>query len=261
MHPVLFSIGGFAFVASPVFAGLGAILAFLYVRHEKGYAGLSEDGLWDLMLLLALGTIAGSFIMYFFFYGGGMERNLPRIWSRGFCTSGAFYGAYWGALAGCFAASRWKSLSFPKIADIVANAAPLGLSLTRVGCLLQGCCHGKITTGPLYIVFTDPRSSVRHGMLNMPLHPTQLYESAGALLIFLFSHYYILARSKRKELPAGYAFAATTLFYAALRFSTDFLRGKDPGTFQPFGLTTAQFVSIMGAGLAFGLAWRWKKAS
>jgi phosphatidylglycerol:prolipoprotein diacylglycerol transferase len=261
MHPVLFSIGGFDFVASPVFAGLGAILAFLYVRREKGYPGLSEEGLWDLLLLLALGTLAGSFAMYFFFYGGGVARNLPRIWSRGFCTSGAFYGAYWGAMAGCLAASRWRSSSFRKVADIVANAAPLGLSLTRVGCLLQGCCHGKITTRPVYIVFMDPRSSVRHGMLHMPLHPTQVYEAAGALLIFLFAHHFVLARSKRNELPAGYSFAATTILYAALRFCTDFLRGKDPGTFQPFGLTTAQVVSVMGAALAFGLALRWKRAS
>ena len=62
----------------------------------------------------------------------------------------------------------------------------LGYMVGRLGCLAAGCCYGRPTDVAWAITFTDPAAAVNVGTpLNVPLHPTQLYEAAAGLVIFL----------------------------------------------------------------------------
>ena len=118
----------------------------------------------------------------------------------------------------------------------------------RFGCLFAGCCYGKPTTKPWGITFTDPYAASYVGTpLEIPLHPTQLYE-AGAELIILI----VLLVTERKGRPyPGRTFWLYMLLYAISRYIIEIFRGDDRGTVGIF--STSQFISIILAPLAIGM--------
>jgi phosphatidylglycerol:prolipoprotein diacylglycerol transferase len=73
-------------------------------------------------------------------------------------------------------------LPFIKLADVGAPVLAIGAAFGRVGCFLAGCCYGQPTSCPLGVCFIS--RTVPAALRDLPLHPTQLYESAGLLLIF-----------------------------------------------------------------------------
>ena len=80
--------------------------------------------------------------------------------------------------------------------------------------------------------------------LNIPLHPTQLYEAGAELLILVW-----LLATERKGRPfPGRAFWGYMLLYAISRFIIEFYRGDERGTVGMF--STSQFISIVLAPLA-----------
>ena len=111
--------------------------------------------------------------------------------------------------------------------------------------LFAGCCFGKPTNVPWAITFTDPFANANVGTpLNVPLHPTQLYEAGAELLILG-----VLLFTEKKGRPfAGRTFWLYMLLYAISRFIIEFYRGDDRG--MVFGFSTSQFISILLAPLA-----------
>jgi phosphatidylglycerol:prolipoprotein diacylglycerol transferase len=263
VRPILFSIGQFDFVVSPIFAGLGALLAFYYCWRQRAHLQLSEDDFWQLMLWLSAGTFLGGILLYFFFFGGGVSGNINYMLKRHTFRGGAFYGNFWGAFLALVLFARVKSASLPRMADIVGTAAPLALSLSRIGCFLQGCCHGIPTLLPWGVEFTHPRSSVRKFLLGIPLHPTQIYEMVAAFSVFCTVHFLVLPRIRSKKLPVGSAFCVSAGAYALLRFGIEFLRGRDRGVFRPLGLSSNQVFALLSLAAAVWLYQQWqrKKAS
>jgi len=160
---------------------------------------------------------------------------------------------YSGALAilaamrlGCrlFGLSPWPLL------DAVCRYAPLGHAFGRLGCFFGGCCFGAPTTCALGIRFpAGSPAFVQHrlaGLLapdavaSLPVHPSQLYEALGNLLLFAL----LAARSKwRGGPPPGRITTLYLLGYALLRFSLEFLRGDTiRGVY--YGLSTSQYVAL-----------------
>jgi phosphatidylglycerol:prolipoprotein diacylglycerol transferase len=126
---------------------------------------------------------------------------------------------------------------------------PVGLGFGRMGCLLAGCCFGNSWDSPFALVFPpdSPASELqfREGLLDSPLqaslpvHPTQIYESAASLAIAAFLLLYLHGR-KRYD---GYIFVAFTVLYALARFVLEFWRADDRGGL--FGLSTSQLIGIV----------------
>jgi phosphatidylglycerol:prolipoprotein diacylglycerol transferase len=121
----------------------------------------------------------------------------------------------------------------------------------RLGCLMAGCCYGKPTTVAWAITFTDPAANFNVGTpLNVPLHPTQLYESAAGLVILLA----LLAIERRANSYAGRTFWSFVGLYAVLRFVIEFYRGDDRGLV--FGaISTSQFISLILLPLSLFMLW------
>jgi phosphatidylglycerol:prolipoprotein diacylglycerol transferase len=245
MLHILFSGCGFEVTAAPVFAGLAGLAAFLCLRSFRRRMGLSPDDLWDLVLALVLGVIGGALLFYAAFYNGGFTRNLPVLFGGRRIPGGSFWGSFWAALAFTYAFCRIKKIEYRPVADAVALSSMLALSIMRVGCFLHGCCYGAPTALPWGVRFTDPRCSVAAPFLGTPLHPSQLYESLGSLVIFL-TVYFAFYRAGR--LKPGGVFVLATVSYSILRFFVDFARGGDRGLFFPASyLTTAQIIAILSA--------------
>ena len=255
MRPILLSFAGFDIFAAPVFAGLAAIAAAVYVHRFRAHAELSSERYWDLMVPLAIGTIGGGVLFYFLFYGGGPAKNVAYILRTHRIGGGAFYGDLTGAVLAAWAVWRFKGLPFRRVADLIGGAAPLGLAVMRLGCFQHGCCFGRKTDAAWAVTFTDERSAIKRLLLESPIHPSQLYEAALAGLIFVVVHFGVFPRVKAGRLPVGSAFLAFLGLYATARFGLDFFRGSDPGIIRPFGLTTAQSCALGSLAVA---AFLWK---
>ena len=68
--------------------------------------------------------------------------------------------------------------------DFVALSLPIPLLLTKVGCLLNGCCYGTASTMPWALTFPEGADTSTPGI---PLHPTQIYEilvAVGIIIVF-----------------------------------------------------------------------------
>ncbi len=104
------------------------------------------------------------------------------------------------------------------------------------------------------MTFTNPYSARLVGVpLYIPLHPTQLYEAAALLVIFVF----LLWLWRRRSFD-GQIFAAFILLYAAARFGLEFFRG-DPRSKLLGGLLSApQAISIALVVLA-AVFWWWQR--
>ena len=95
--------------------------------------------------------------------------------------------------------------------DMIAICAPVGQAIGRIGCFLNGCCYGSETQGWWGVKFS---------CLENPVHPTELYLSAGDLLVFFILYLFYREKHQEGEITGWYL-----IFFGSLRYGIDFLRG------------------------------------
>ena len=125
-------------------------------------------------------------------------------------------------------------------ADLVAPSLAFGYAVARIGCFLNGCCHGGPTDFIGGIDFP-------HDDVAGPIHPVQLYASVGSFLLGLI----LLWLTPKIRVPGHLAMWYLVL-YSVLRSAMEhFRRGF---TAEPWGpvsfLTQAQAFSILVAVIA-----------
>ncbi len=167
-----------------------------------------------------------------------------RFWAGGLTYYGGFIGA---ALASWYLLKKDR---FPywRAADMAGFVVPVGLAFGRMGCLLAGCCFGVRTDSALGLVFPGnspaSESQFKAGDLtsmhqhSLPVHPTQIYESAASLATAAFCLLYVHPR-KRYD---GQVFLAFVALYAGARFVLEFWRSDDRG--GVLGLSTSQLIGL-----------------
>jgi len=244
MFPRLFTLEGVftlhtygVLMAVALFAGLA-----LAVRLAPR-AGLEREFVWNSGVYMALAGLVGSKLFlvasewrYYFEH----PRDIFS-WTT-FQAGGFFYGGLLlGGAMGIFCAWR-ERVNFWTFLDVCSPGVALGLTIARLGCFTAGCCWGKETGLPWGVTFTDPYAARLVGVpLGVPLHPTQLYESAACAGILA-----ALLWLNRQRAFAGQIFAALLLFYSAVRFFLEFLRDDPRGDFFFNGaLSLPQVVSVL----------------
>jgi phosphatidylglycerol:prolipoprotein diacylglycerol transferase len=151
----------------------------------------------------------------------------------------------------CIYQLRKHQLPLWTSADLFAPGIALGYMVGRLGCLMAGCCFGKETTVAWAITFTDPAANLNVGTpLNVPLHPTQVYESLAGLGIFLA----LLALERRGRGFPGRTFWMFVLLYSVSRFVIEFYRGDDRG-FVFNAVSTSQAISLVLVPLSLIMLW------
>ena len=144
------------------------------------------------------------------------------------------YGAVLGAALGVWVYSKFSHFRFGYVADLVAPGVILAQAIGRVGCTINGCCYGVETSLPWGVIYTNSNS---YAPLNIPLHPTQVYELIFCLIVFA-----VLLKLKGRFKPDGSIFLIYLSLYSLWRIGIDFLR---EGTPFLFGLHQAQVISII----------------
>jgi phosphatidylglycerol:prolipoprotein diacylglycerol transferase len=252
MFPKLYDFGPLTIHTYGLLLALAFIAGIWLASRNAAKSGLNPDSIWNLGLIVIFSALVGAKLLLFVSDYSYYTENPREIFSLATLRSS---GVYYGGLLLALAASAWymhkAKLPSWRVADITAPGIALGQAIGRLGCLSAGCCYGKPTHVPWAIVFTNPYAAENVGVpLNIPLHPTQIYESVGALLLFI----YLMWRLGQKHFT-GQIILEYLMLYSALRFVIEFFRGDDDRGFVLHGmLSTSQFIgiiAILGSAIAF----------
>ena len=250
MHPILFELGPLTIYSYGVLLAAAYLLGLWMAARRARHAGLDANKVLDLGIWVIIAALVGAkallFIVEFDQFTSSWQEFMTLLRS-----GGVFYGGLIAAVVVCIYQLRKHNLPLWTSGDLFAPGIALGYMVGRLGCLLAGCCYGKPTDVAWAITFTDPVANLNVGTpLNIPLHPTQLYESVAGLIILLL----LLALERRGRSFAGRTFWLFVLFYSVSRFVIEFFRGDDRG--MPLDwLSTSQLISLVLFPLSLIMLW------
>jgi phosphatidylglycerol:prolipoprotein diacylglycerol transferase len=165
-------------------------------------------------------------------------------------SGGVFYGGFLAAALVAWWYVRRYQLPGWTTADVLAPGVAIGQAIGRLGCFAAGCCFGKAAKVPWAVTYTDEYARTVGAPIDEAVHPTQVYESMAAFLIFLF----LLWLAPRKRFQ-GQVVLAYVVLYATARFVLEFFRGDlDRGTIPGTPLSTSQGIAlalVIGAAFLF----------
>lgn len=245
MHPTVF----FPFIhAYGLMLAVGFYAAWWLGARRATAEGVHPDVIGNMVLISIIAGVVGARLLWFVLHRdpGDSLLALIEVWKGGL----VFYGGLIAAVLANYVYLRGRRLAPWRIADVVAPAVAIGQAFGRIGCFLNGCCYGGLSSArfPLAVRFpaffktilTDdplaPQKSIPVGSpafldhvhrgwipdnagASLPVHPTQLYESVSlfiitGLLIALSPH-------KRRH---GEVFALLCILNAISRFGVELVR-------------------------------------
>ncbi len=202
------------YICAAVAGIVGILLSAVYLRKKK-------QGAWALILpfLTLVMALVGARLLNFI--------TNPRAYSERFAVWTLAYGKLslmGGLIAGTAVIVLYCLLRKEKtavIADAFTVPAAAGIILLKLGCFLNGCCHGRPTDGPFGMVF--PANESKYRFINSlktvsaksPIvHPTQLYEIVGAALAVILA----AGLSRLLKLKDGSRAAIFAAVFSAVRW-------------------------------------------
>src|SRR6266516_923069 len=247
MYPRLLELGPITVYTYGVLLAAAYLFGLQLARVRAKSRGLDANRVLDLGIYIIISALVGAKLLLLITDFKSFTAD-PRELLTLARSGGVFYGGLIVAVIVALWYIRRAGLPLWTTCDVFAPGIALGHVVGRFGCFFAGCCYGRPTTVPWAITFTDPFAAENVGTpLNVPLHPTQLYE-AGAEAIILG----VLLTTERKGRPfAGRTFWLYILLYAISRFFIEFYRGDERGSVGIF--STSQFISIILAPLAIGM--------
>jgi phosphatidylglycerol:prolipoprotein diacylglycerol transferase len=178
---------------------------------------------------------------------------IHQIWRGGFSQSGMML----GALASVAIYAYSKKFPLIRFMDLLPVPVLVGISIGRVGCIIQGCCYGGPTDLPWSFVFLHPDSFIPPDLLGVPLHPTQVYE----IVWFLALAGILLGLRKYLQPIKGLSFLIFLAGHSVGRFLIFFTRGDRPELLVAAGLTQAQIIAVVIFLIAISIMIvRWRKS-
>ena len=228
-----------------------AITFILFIKQRnKGLIDCSNDDTYTLFLYVIAGLILGARLFSTLFYDGSLyywKHPWLIFWPF---SNGRFVGlpgmSYHGGLIGVVVGgvlfARKYRMNFLNIADTLAAGIPLGYTFGRLGNFINGELWGRVSTASWAMVFPNaPSFSTNYewvrntadtiglqyvpgAMLNLPRHPSQLYEALfEGILLWIFLWFFI---RRRNRFP-GYTVSWYLIGYGFFRFVIEYFREPD----------------------------------
>ncbi len=264
--------------------GLMIALGFIAAIHLSGREAertgfAKKEQIFDLAFNILIWSMVGSRVLFIIVNWDGPTgyrahpENILKIWTGGL----VFFGGFIGATIASFVWARRHKVAFPELADIVIPTLALGHFFGRMGCIAAGCCWGKVCHDPGFLLGIQyPPGALAHSDMarrggeasayiaehgvTQALHPTQVYEGGGELILFLLLTWY---RPRKKF--HGQILAMWLMAYSVLRLSIETFRGdwgrgmllRIPEA-DPVLLSTSQTIAsgLFLLGLTLFFVWR-----
>jgi phosphatidylglycerol---prolipoprotein diacylglyceryl transferase len=247
MHPILFEIGGFPVYTYGLLLAAAYLLGLQFALVRAKARGLNPNRVMDLGIWIIVSALVGAKAMLLIVERDRFGWSINDLMNL-FRSAGVFYGGLIAAVAVALFYLWRHRMPVWTVTDVFAPGIALGHVIGRLGCLFAGCCFGRATSMPWGITFDNEFARQNVGTpLNVPLHPTQLYEAGAEFIILMF----LLATERKGRAYPGRTFWLYMLLYAVSRFIIEFYRGDERGAVGMF--STSQFISIVLAPLAVGM--------
>ncbi len=207
---------------------------FIYLAGRRApHAGLSKEKIADVSYWAGFGAVIGGWLVHVL---PEAEVYLDNPYNLILVNAGL---NLYGAIAGALIVGIWKTkrlgLELGPTLDLYAVYLPIGMFVTRSGCLLGNSCFGEAASGPFGIVFPG---------LTQARYPSELYEGFFSLLLFG-----ALMLVSARRLPAGSLFLIFLTAYPIGRALIDFTR-IDLGS----GMSDVALPFSLALALAAGIA-------
>lgn len=168
-------------------------------------------------LILLVAALIGSRVWYLIghpelFAGGALNARVQD-------TGAGLYGGLVLSFAVSWPVLHLTGLDFWRFWDGAAIVLLVGMGVTRIGCLMNGCCSGRETDGPFGVWLPDERGQWKRR------YPTQVFEAVWSAIILgvaLFFH--------QRSDPPGLLFLGSAAAYGIGRFGLELLRADAAST-------------------------------
>jgi len=238
MRPVLFTIGPVPIWSYGTFIVLGMITLFAMALISARRDGRKWEHLLPMAMGVAVGGVFGARLSHLIVEPGKFMElvDFYSLFRPG--TPGNIVGLMVGGYLGGLVVRR--SLGLPSLGNYFAPALAAASVMWRIGCVLAGACHGRVTELP---------TVVRNASLTDNLPP--VYDGLFNLAFFLLL--WRLRRRVTRDNALLYLYFAA---YAFFRFWLEFMADYPP---IALGLTGVQFLCLailvgQGVGLWRGRA-------
>lgn len=196
---ILHIYGPLAIHAYGVTIALGLSTFLWFIRKDNRLNNIVNPEVFNNIVALGIfvGIIGGRFLYSIseWEHLSLLEAFMP--WTGGFSILGTVI-----AITGIIPLYLYY-LQIPilPLLDLAGLYAPLMQSISRIGCLLSGCCYGQ----PSHVMWAITYNQNSIAPCFIPLHPTQLYSSIALLILFLILYFIVQYRySKPGQLTCFY---------------------------------------------------------
>jgi len=173
---ILFEWRGIKFYSYPVLLYLGTLLGICAGTYGASLRGLNPGRVYLAMLLLFPLGLVGARLLFVITHWQIYRREPKRIWRQSEGGSSLYGGLILFFLLS-FPLLRILGVSIGGFWDAASITLLTGLIFTKVGCLLNGCCAGRPSSGSLALYLPNLQGVWRRRV------PTQLLEGGWAALI------------------------------------------------------------------------------
>ena len=258
MHPILFRIGSYEIPSYGVALTLAFAAGIWLARRRAIARGIDEERVIDVCMLILVTSILGARMLWVATHIEQFRAPLGS-WSDALnpFRGGSYVGfAGLSVLGGVVLATlsalaflRWKGMPVLRTADLLAPSVALGQGITRIGCLLNGCCFGLPCDSWFCLRFPSgsPADAAFH---YQAVHATQLYSSAAG-----FGSFLVLSLLLRRPSFDGAVFGAFLVLAGVERLLLDLVRHQDPSVIwfdiggTPFGANQGVSAVLLVVGI------------
>jgi len=257
VHPELITIGNFTITTFGLAMALAFLSGYTVVLLELKRQNADPDLAADILLGALIGGILGAKIYYVLLY---WDRTVLDPVAMLTAREGlVWYGGLVGGSLGAILMLRRRKASIAFGADLVAPALSIGYMVGRLGCFGVGDDYGRPTDSWVGVKFPQGAPPTTAGNLRrwgaevdpaipdtevLAVHPTQLYESAMALVIFV-----VLWKLRKRPRAQGSMFALWMVLAGVERLIVEVFRAKDDRFFGPFTLAQVISVALIAGGI------------
>lgn len=241
MHPILFVWRGIVIRSFHVMVYAALLLTVFLAVAFAQRDGLDPDRTALAIVLLFIPGFIGARLLYAARHWDHFRSDPRRIVRR---SEGglSLYGGLFGMMAGSLPLLWALALPFGCFWDALALGTLAGIAVAKVGCLFNGCCHGRPTDHWSGAVLPDEKGVWRRRF------PSPLMEIAWAVGILL-----VLLALRAYSPPSGSLVCATLALLPAGRL---FLQGlRDEGRVEDVAVRKTCFFLIAAALIAGCIVW------
>lgn len=245
VDPAIFSLGDFEvryYSLSWIIAFMLATWLFSKMVKKEGLDPKLNDSAF---MYAFISTIIGARIGHCLFYEPDYYIAHPfeilNLRQGGLASHGAAF----GLLVGLWLFSQKNKVKYIWTLDHIVTLIPLSGAMIRFGNLMNSEIYGNPTGSDFGVRFIENLSSWRAGaepIYSLPSHPTQIYEAAMYIVIFIIL-YALYHRGITDKFP-GFIFAIFLILLFGGRLIIEFIKLPQVDFEQAMSFNMGQWLSV-----------------